>query len=57
MPPSRELMGLALLTEEYPEVVMSLPRSPLLLRRGPGAGVGGAWWLSSSGQASSSLDS
>lgn len=62
MPPSRELRGLALQTDEYPEVVMSLPSSPLWQRRGLGAGAGGAWvpgvwWLLSSGQASSSLDS
>lgn len=61
-PPSRELMGLALLTEEYPEVVMSLPGSALLQRRGLGAEAGGAWvpgacWPLSSDQASSSLDS
>lgn len=62
MPPSRELMGLELLTEEYPEVVMFLARSPRLQRRGLGAEAGGAWvpgagWILSSGQASSSLDS
>lgn len=64
---STEFVGLALLTEEYPEVVMSLPGSFLLQRRGSGPGVGGVWvpgtkacgfWCPlSSGQASSSLDS
>lgn len=65
-PPSKEFVGLAL-TEEYPEVVMSLPSSLLLQRWGSGPGAKGVWVLgakacrswhpSSSRQASSSLDS
>lgn len=63
-----ESVGLALLTEEYPDVVTSLP-SPRLPHRGSsGPGVRSAWrpgasacvsWAphASSGQASSSLDS
>ena len=41
--PSAEFVGLVLLTEEYPEVVMSLP-GPLLLHRGRSSpGVQGVW--------------
>lgn len=63
-----ESVGLALLTEEYPDVVMSLPSPHLLHGGGSGPGVRSAWWPgatacvswgphASSGQASSSLDS
>lgn len=38
--PSTEFVGLVLLTEEYPEVMMSLPGF-LLQRIGLGPGVGG----------------
>lgn len=59
---STEFVGLALLTEEYPEVVMSLPGSFLLWWRGLGPRAGGVWasgtWCPfSSWQVSSSLDS
>lgn len=57
---STEFVELALLMEEYPEVVMSLPSSLLLQRRDPGIGsvwVPGTRHPSSSGQGSSSLDS
>lgn len=44
-PPSTEFVGLALLTEEYPEVVMSLPSSLLPQRGGSGPGTRGVWVL------------
>lgn len=65
--PSPEFVGLVLLTEEYPEVVMSLPSSLLPQTGGSGPGAGGVWVLgakvcrswhpTSSREASSSLDS
>ena len=67
--PSGEFVGLALLTEEYPEVVPSLP-GPRLLQGGsagpgargvcvcvPGTAACASQRPQSSGQASSSLDS
>lgn len=42
-PPSTEFVGLELLTEEYPEVIMSLPGSLLPQRGGMGPGDGGIW--------------
>lgn len=66
-PPFTEFVGLTLLTEEYPEVVMSLLSSLLPQRGGVGPRARGVWvlgtmacrsWhLLSSRQASSSLDS
>lgn len=42
---STEFVGLVLLTEEYPEVVMSLPSSLLPQRGGSGTGARGIWVL------------
>lgn len=42
---STEFVGLTLLMEEYPEVIMSLPSSPLLQRGGSGPGARGVWVL------------
>lgn len=62
-----EFVGLTLLMEEYPEVIISLPSSLLPQRRGLGPRARGVWVLgtmvcrswhpSSSKEASSSLDS